>query len=82
MCLFPASPLGPPGIGVSKDGGLLAVQDAGEKLPQGRVPPGTSLFYEVELLRCQSFPVGLACCPDEKYPCIPKGEEGLLEVVK
>lgn len=39
-------------------------------LAQGRVPPNSSLYYEVELLRCQQFTIGLACCSDAAYPCI------------
>ncbi|GAX73796.1 hypothetical protein CEUSTIGMA_g1247.t1 [Chlamydomonas eustigma] len=50
----------------------LGYGSAGMTLPQGGVPPGSRLFYEVELLRCQNFTLGLACCSEESFPCIGK----------
>jgi hypothetical protein len=40
------------------------------------VPPGAPLYYEIELLRCQPTPLGLACCSEAKFGerggrCIP-----------
>ncbi len=37
---------------------------------QGSVPPNAKLLYEVELLRCQKFTLGLACCSEASFPCI------------
>ncbi|PNG99872.1 Peptidyl-prolyl cis-trans isomerase FKBP17-2, chloroplastic, partial [Tetrabaena socialis] len=37
-----------------------------------RVPPNARLYYEVNLLRCQSMTMGLACCSDADFPCIKK----------
>ncbi len=48
----------------------------GISLPQGSVLPGSQLLYEVELLRCQKFTIGLACCSEESFPCI-KNPEGV-----
>ncbi|KAG2449510.1 hypothetical protein HYH02_005654 [Chlamydomonas schloesseri] len=42
-----------------------------------RVPPNAPLYYEVSLLRCQTFNLGLACCADADYPCIKKPEAEL-----
>lgn len=39
-------------------------------MPLARIPPGSKLYYEIELLRCQQLPFGLACCPDDRYPCV------------
>jgi hypothetical protein len=33
----------------------------------------------VELLRCQNTAVGLACCPDAKYPCVDDATLSKLE---
>ncbi len=55
----------------------LGYAGTGAALRQGRVPPQAKLFYEITLLRCQKFTIGLACCVDDKYPCIklpPPGE--------
>ena len=41
-------------------------------MPQGSVPQDAKLYYEVELLRCQTFTIGLACCSEEAFPCIDK----------
>ncbi|KAI8471761.1 MAG: hypothetical protein J3K34DRAFT_458153 [Monoraphidium minutum] len=40
------------------------------------VPGNADLYYEIELLRCQGTPLGLACCSEAKYSerggaCIP-----------
>jgi len=56
---------------------------SGMKLAQGSVPPNAKLYYEVELLRCQTFTIGLACCSDASFPCIKnQGDlpEGAQEV--
>ncbi|KAG2431712.1 hypothetical protein HXX76_009211 [Chlamydomonas incerta] len=42
-----------------------------------RVPPNAPLYYEVSLLRCQTFNLGLACCADADFPCIKKPEAEL-----
>lgn len=44
----------------------------GIQLPQGEVPPNSKLVYEVEILRCQTFTLGLACCSEASFPCIGK----------
>ncbi|GBF97566.1 peptidylprolyl isomerase [Raphidocelis subcapitata] len=51
----------------------------------GQVPANSALFYELELLRCQGTPVGLACCSEAKFGerggvCIP--EETLEQLEK
>lgn len=45
--------------------------------PVRRVPPNAPLYYEVSLLRCQTFNLGLACCADADFPCIKKPEAEL-----
>ncbi|KXZ54520.1 hypothetical protein GPECTOR_4g585 [Gonium pectorale] len=37
-----------------------------------RVPPNAPLYYEIRLLRCQTFSMGMACCADADFPCIKK----------
>ena len=53
----------------------------GVRAPLGRVPAGSALRYEVQLLRCltgdASTEQGFAedekiCCSDENFPCDPK----------
>lgn len=48
---------------------LHCMQASGAQL-QGSVPPNADLYYEIELLRCQQVSLGLACCPDDSYPCL------------
>ena len=52
----------------------------GVRAPLGRVPAGSALRYEIQLLRCltgdasteQGFAEGeKICCSDENYPCDP-----------
>ncbi|GLC33400.1 hypothetical protein PLESTB_000071500 [Pleodorina starrii] len=59
----------PPSLGYGSDG---------VKFKSGRrVPPNAPLYYEVSLLRCQTFSVGMACCSDADFPCIKKPEEDI-----
>jgi hypothetical protein len=49
---------------------LLLIHDQQEKgatFPNGKVPPGSKLYYEVELLRCEVLQMGLACCTEAVY---------------
>jgi hypothetical protein len=43
----------------------------------GRVPADSALYYEIRLLRCQNFPMGLACCADADFPCIKNPQEDI-----
>jgi hypothetical protein len=50
------------------------------------VPPGAPLYYEIELLRCQGTPLGLACCSEGKFgerggKCIPDETLAQLETM-
>jgi len=46
----------------------LGYQDQPVKMPGGvTVPPNTKLYYEVELLRCETFTLGLACCTEGAF---------------
>lgn len=36
---------------------------------QGRIPGKAVLQYDVEVLRCSSEPIGLACCSEADFPC-------------
>ncbi|GIL52803.1 hypothetical protein Vafri_8573 [Volvox africanus] len=43
-----------------------------------RVPPNAPLYYEISLLRCQNFPVGLACCSEADFPCVKNPKEDIM----
>mmetsp|Transcript_5621 Transcript_5621/g.19050 ORF Transcript_5621/g.19050 Transcript_5621/m.19050 type:complete len:238 (+) Transcript_5621:920-1633(+) len=65
----------PPSLGYGARGG---------QGPLGRVPGGSQLYYEVEILRCVPVEGTLACCADEAFPCaVPSREQppelGFLE---
>lgn len=56
----------------------LGYGTAGVRFRSGAVvPPSQPLYYEVSLLRCQTFPVGLACCADPDWPCIKNPEQDI-----
>jgi len=51
-----------------------------------QVPPNADLYYEIELLRCQPTPLGLACCSEAKFAergaaCIPQETLDQLETM-
>eukprot|EP01023_Acetabularia_acetabulum_P059204 TRINITY_DN7113_c0_g2_i1.p2 TRINITY_DN7113_c0_g2~~TRINITY_DN7113_c0_g2_i1.p2 ORF type:complete len:256 (-),score=20.98 TRINITY_DN7113_c0_g2_i1:572-1339(-) len=49
--------------------GLAFGSDKSTSMPKANVPPNSVLYYDIELLRCQKLQLGLACCPEEQYPC-------------
>ena len=49
----------------------------GQKLPLASVPKNATLYYEIELLRCEELDSAVTvCCDEEHFPCTaPDGDE-------
>ena len=55
----------------------LGYGSRGRKLPLASVPRNATLYYEIELLRCEELDSAVTvCCDEEHFPCTaPDGDE-------